>query len=478
MEKTCHQFVFIIILFILISLAFSLVIPVFNAPDEPFHFEYIQFLAKNKSLPNQTIANESISTEGFNPPLYYFIKAIFLSFLSPNKAADIKIHNHQDIARFYNDPSKGFRTEIYPPLNPDYVKWPQGKDKNMFLTTKEDRFPFSDSVRVLHLLRIISVFFGCLTIIFIFKTAHIIFPNNKNLSLLAASLCAFNPQFNFLSGSLNNDNLVILWATMAIWLLTKLMLNEYNDQKKIMIFLGLCIGFGFITKVNLSGIALIVVIGIIYKSMAERQEKFKSLFTNLILFIGPIGIISGWYFVRNVYMYGLKDPLGWRLQAIQNPTLILPAHYKGVFFKKIFFQRLFTSFWGLFDWLTIFLPNWAYWIYGLISMMGIAGLVNSLWGERHPKRIKMCFLLYFVAIFITIANLVILNFTFLSAQARLIFPAMVCICIFIALGIDIAFRYITKLVKIKAHILVYGFILLLIGLDLYALVWVIYPIYR
>jgi len=441
-------------------------------------FEYIQFLAKNKSLPNQTIENKSISTEGFNPPLYYFIKAIFLSFLSQNKAADIKIHNHQDIAHFYNDPSKGFRPEIYPPLNSNYVKWRQGKDKNMFLTTKEDKFPFSGSVRVLHLLRLISVFLGCLTIIFIFKTIHIIFPNNKNLSLLAASLCAFNPQFNFLSGSLNNDNLVVLWATLAIWLLTKLMLNEYKDQKKVMIFLGLCIGFGFITKVNLSGIALIVVMGIIYKSLAERQKKFKHLFRNLLLFIGSIGIISGWYFVRNVYMYGWNDPLGWRLQAIQNPSLILPAQYRGVFFKNIFFQRLFISFWGLFDWLTISLPRWAYWIYGLISLIGIVGLSVAFWEKDHSKRIKMCFLLYLVAIFVTIANLVILNFTFLSAQARLIFPVMLCICMFMALGIDSAIQYVAGRFKMKANILVYGFIMLLISLDLYALVLVIYPIYR
>ena len=467
----------IVILFMLISLAFSMIIPVFNAPDEPFHFEYIQFLAENKSLPNQTVKKKSISSEGYNPPLYYFIKAIFFSFLSPNRPSDIQLYTYEDMVYFFSDPSKGFRSGIYPPLNLNYLKWGLGKEKNMFLTTKEDRFPFSGSFRVIHLLRIISIIFGALTVIFIFKTAHIIFPHNKHLPLLAASLCAFNPQFNFLSGSLNNDNLVILWATLSVWLLTKLMLSEYNGQKKMVTFLGIFIGLGLITKVNLSSIMLIVIMGILYKSIAERPQKVKNVFTNLILFLAPIVSIAGWYFVRNISIYGLNDPLGWRLQAMQNPSLVLPVQYRGVFFKKIFFQRLFTSFWGLFDWLTISLPNWAYWIYGFISIIGILGIIYLLKGN-HPQRIKICSLLYLVAILITLANLIILTFTFLSAQARLIFPVIACICIFIALGIDTAGNYLTSRLKMKAYILVYGFIMLLIGLDLYALLWVIYPVYR
>ena len=478
MNKSYYQLFPLLILFLIITLAFSLIIPVFSAPDEPFHFEYIQFLAKNKSLPNQTVENKSISTEGFNPPLYYFIKAIFLCLLSPNKAEDIKIYEHQDITRFVKNPSRGFRTEIYPPLNPHYMKWRQGNDKNMFLTTKEDWFPFSGSIRVIHFLRIISIFFGCLTVTFIFKTAQIIFPDNKNLPLLAASLCAFNPQFIFLSGSLNNDNLVILWSTLSLWLFTKLMLNEYEDRKKIIIFLGIFIGLGFITKINLSGIVLIAVMGIIYQSFTERLLKLPDLITNLCLFLGSVAVFSGWYFFRNINMYGLNDPLGWRLQAINNPDLILPAQYRVEFFKTIFFQRLFTSFWGLFDWLTLPLPYWAYWVYGLMSIFGVAGLMYVFLSKKSSKKIKTCFFLYLATVLAAIGNLVILNFTFLSAQARLIFPVMVCICIFMALGIDIAIEHFTGLLRIKAEIPVYGFTIFLISLDLYALIWIIYPVYR
>ncbi|MGA1791111.1 MAG: hypothetical protein ACMUIM_06475, partial [bacterium] len=210
MTKQSRSFILIIILFLLISLAYSMVVPVFNAPDEPFHFEYIRFLAKNKRLPNQKIEERSISTEGFNPPLYYLVNAVFLGLLSGDKASDIQLHTYRDIAGFFQNPYKGFRSDIYPPLNPDYIKWRQGTERNMFLTTRADQFPYAGSIRVIHLLRILSVLMGALTILFIFKIAQAILPDHPNLALLAVSICAFNPQFNFLSGSLNNDNLVIL----------------------------------------------------------------------------------------------------------------------------------------------------------------------------------------------------------------------------------------------------------------------------
>jgi hypothetical protein len=149
-----------------------------------------------------------------------------------------------------------------------------------------------------------------------------------------------------------------------------------------------------------------------------------------------------------------------------------------MFFKKIFFQRLFTSFWGQFDWLTISLANWMYWIYGLITLMGILGFVQIFAGKPYPKRTNICLLFFLAAILLSIASLVALNLKFVSAQARLIFPVIAGICIFIAMGIDMAIRYLVKLIKIKAVIFIYAFIVFLIGLDLYALFWIIYPVYR
>jgi 4-amino-4-deoxy-L-arabinose transferase-like glycosyltransferase len=327
-------------------------------------------------------------------------------------------------------------------------------------------------------LRIISLIFGALTVFFIFKTALLLFPGNRNLALLAASLCAFNPQFNFLSGSLNNDNLVILCATISIWLLARLIVTENGNQKKVVALLGIFLALGLITKLNISGLVIVAILGIIYSSVVNKPKKLHNLSINLLLFLGLLIIIAGWYFVRNASIFGLNDPLGWGLQAIQNPGLVMHTKFRTMFFKKIFFQRLYTSFWGAFDWLTIPLTNWMYWIYGIISIMGILGFTNIFMGKSYPKSTKICLLLFLFAIFISFASLVTLNLKFVSAQARLIFPVMAGICIFMALGIDMAVKYLSRLVKIKANIFIYAFILFLVGLNLYALFGIIYPVYR
>jgi hypothetical protein len=181
--------------------------------------------------------------------------------------------------------------------------------------------------------------------------------------------------------------------------------------------------------------------------------------------------------------------LGWKLQAIQNPELVMPSQIKAQFIKWSLGPRLFTSFWGQFDWLTIRLTAWAYWIYGLVSLMGLAGagLYLSRGGKREEKRDKekkrsnrvtVCLLLYLVAISLAVANLIILNLRFFSDQGRLIFPVIVPLCIFMALGVSSVLNLLSRLIKARPELLVYSFILLLIGLNLYSLIGVVYPFYR
>jgi len=496
----------IIILFIILSLAFSLVVPVFNAPDEPYHFEYMRFLAEHWKLPNQAVEELSLTTEGFNPPLYYLIGALPLTIFSRDNASDIGIHTEQDLMDLANNPDAGFSKRIYPPLNPAYIKLGRGRERNMFLTTEQDKFPFFGSIGVIHLIRLISIIFGALTVIFVFKTAEALFPDRKGIALLAASICAFNPQFTFLSGVLNNDNLVIMFSTISLYLLTKLVISERDEPKsKWLVGLGATIGLGLISKVNISFLVVVSGLGLIYQAMSamsgtssmaggrERKltQKLIGVVRNLALLLLPIAAISGWFFVRNVSIFGLDDPLGWKIQAIQNPELVMPSQIRAQFIIRALGPRLFNSFWGQFDWLTIRLPVWAYWIYGLISLMGLIGVGVFLAGavggkrgvkkskiERRTKKVTICLWLYLAAISLAVINIIILDLSFFASQGRLIFPVIAPLCIFMALGLGSGFNVLSRFLKISLSLLVCSFILLLIGLNLYSLIAVIYPIYR
>lgn len=56
--------------------------PLFYAPDEIAHFNYIKYISENNSLPVQTSLKDSPSNdwEYYQPPLYYFISSYVFSF--------------------------------------------------------------------------------------------------------------------------------------------------------------------------------------------------------------------------------------------------------------------------------------------------------------------------------------------------------------------------------------------------------------
>ena len=116
-----------------------------------------------------------------------------------------------------------------------------------------------------------------------------------------------------------------------------------------------------------------------------------------LLLVLPALAVSGWYFLRSVSIYGLDDPLGWELRALQNPGLAMAPELRAMFLAEIFGPRLFTSFWGLFDWLTVRLPTWGYSIYGLISLMGLVGIgawMRELLARRGSLERRLCLSLY------------------------------------------------------------------------------------
>lgn len=468
----------ILALFVVLALCFNLIVPVFNAPDETHHFEYIRHLARHAELPDQTSEARATSNEGFNPPLYYAICAVILSLVSPDGASDLVVPDSSDVRRFRQRPYPAAAQPFFPALNPRYLKWGRGRQQNMFLRVDEDHFPFSGSIRAVHLLRAIGIPLGMLTILFVYKAALSLFPDDGELALLAAAICAFNPQFVFVNSYLNNDALVTLFSTLCFWLVVRLVLSRRSDVVGLVV-LGTCLGLGLLSKLNIAFWVPIALLAVCL-GVRLRGEPAVRMLRDGALFISAVVVICGWYFVRNISLYGLDDPLGWQLRAIQNPELVMDPERRAWFLTQVFPGRIFTSFWGQFDWLTIRLPAWAYASYGAISLMGLVGI--GAWARELRARPKfaegrICLALCLAAIALALGNMITLNFTFLSAQGRLIFPVIAPLCIFIAIGLRSALaRHWPPGSRVRERI-VLGFILLLVGLNLYALFGVIAPVY-
>jgi hypothetical protein len=178
-------FLVILVLYLILALAYSVIVPLGEAPDEVPHFTYILYITRHGRLP--VGAEEH---EGFQPPLYYIIGAATTFWIDTD---DYVIKANGDYSF----------TEDVPPFN-------------LLLHTTAESFPYHDWALAWHLIRLLSVAMGATTVWATYRIAREIFPDEKYIALGAAVFNAFLPQFLFISGVINNDNLAAALSSLML----------------------------------------------------------------------------------------------------------------------------------------------------------------------------------------------------------------------------------------------------------------------
>ena len=427
--------------FACLATLYSLVTPAFEAPDEVGHFYYISHLIRTHTLPHQIDSN---SGEAHQPPLYYLIASLGASL------GDV------------NDEGGAFH------FNPSFTAGIPGPNINVGLHGSADKFPYEGQALALHLTRIVSVLMGAATIALILLFGWMIFPQQPGVGWLAAILAAFNPQFLFISGSINNDNLLILLSTLA-WIQA---LRTYHEPKKEgnWLLLGLLAAAGLLTKLN--GLLIGAIAGLVLVIISLREKSLKRFLVGATEIALPVVLISGWWFLRNQQLYG--DPLGWNIYsgiyaanerqipiALNELTEIIKTQYH--------------SFWGVFGWMNLFAPGWFFQIIKAILVISLAGWIISVlkrWFKRlsDQQQQAIAWLIVIVVAQELLMFFIIMNCNASCYQGRYLFPAIGPIMILLSLGI---FHLFGRYAKVFLPILV----VLLIFSAIYIPLRVIQPAY-
>ena len=249
------------LLFITLAAAWSLVIPSFESPDEMKHFDFIVHIIRERSLPVQQVGRYS---EFHHPPVYYLVTAVIVS------AVDL------------GDETGVFRA------NPDFG-WTEPGEKNIALHSSAETFPFRGHALALHLARGVSVLMGATTVFLTIKIAELIFSNRPIVGLLAGALVAFNPQFLFISASVNNDNLLILAATGIF--LQLLLAVKMPDQWPRWTAVGIWIAVGILAK--FSAVVIGFLAGITLLGCAVWRRSWKLLVVGGLGLGLPVFVLAG-----------------------------------------------------------------------------------------------------------------------------------------------------------------------------------------
>lgn len=322
------NFLFIVILFFIIFFILyflsSFFTPIGEAPDEAGHISYIDSIVKGEDLELKRKNPEIWANEYYQPPLYYYILSGFL-YYAYNRPIDYKWKINPDFS-FYKQGSKRY-------LNCDNTK---NYKKDMIMA-----------------LRLFQLIFPFLTLIFCYKSLLLI-TNDRFSSILFLSFMLFNPQFIFISSTVNNDNLANFFSSFLTYIILKIYqfpFKNFSLYKCIIIFF-----VGLLSKATIIAFLFPLILIIFLNKKNLNYHFYFIILLCIIFFI---------FYIKN-FIHPLPQINNFDYQKI----LINILKLKWVF-------SLFVSFFAKFGQLNIKIPIFFYISYFIISFIIIVCILRN-----------------------------------------------------------------------------------------------------
>jgi 4-amino-4-deoxy-L-arabinose transferase-like glycosyltransferase len=421
--------------YLTLAICYSLADPVYESTDEIRHVRYVRHLIVYHSLPEQG-GDEGLA-QSHHPPLYYALAA----------AASWWVPVPEEV--YY----KPVYNEYW-----GYRQWEVGDDnKNQYLHGPDERFPFGGITLAVYVMRWLNVLLGAGTVYVTYLTAREVFAGRAMLAAGASALIAFNPQFLYLSGAVNNDVAAALCSALVLLLCVRMVHRGASPRFDLAI--GVLYGLALLTKLNL--LALLAAIEVAYVAAAARSREWRILLRGNLIVLGLAVLLSGWWFWRNQALYG--DPTG--MSALNELWAGRPLSESWWALRQGL-PHLWTTLWGRFG-------------YGQVPMPGVvyAGLfwacVLALAGHLVPGsgRIRADVMLLLLTAMLS-STVVVFYYILIQpagAMGRFLFPALPAFAVTVVGGVD---RLLPSRRPQLAGLAVTGSML---GLAVYALLGVLAP---
>ncbi len=273
----------ICVAFLILALTYSLTTPFFEKTDEVYHVAYAVHLADSRGFP-PTDPHNPARQEATQPPLYYLIGAALIAPIDTGDMASL--------------------TELNPYYRPiwDGVF---GDNRNRYLHKVNEILPQGGAALAVRLLRCWSIALGCVAVAATYGITHTLFPERRWLAGGTAAICAFNPRYLYVSGTVNND--VMVAATCALTGLASLrIMRTSRPRVGHLVATGMALGVALLSKVSAVVVLPVVAVALLYtahKVSAGTGKAWGRLglqWSGIALLCAAA--ISGWWFARNALL--------------------------------------------------------------------------------------------------------------------------------------------------------------------------------
>ncbi len=396
----------VIALFLFSALSHWFVAPIFEIYDEGAHVGYVYYLRTHRRLPvydrGTPWQQQPYGQESAQPPLYYLVEALLSAPISMGDFEEVwKINPHAKVGI------------------------PKATDNhNLFLHDPgKERLPWEGTVLAVHVMRLLSVVMATWTLLLVYELARLLSRGNETVALMSMGLVAFNPAFSHIAAGVDNDWFVVPLATLAVLAMVERILSEERPTLRSSMWIGVVIGLAVLSKV--SGLLLLPLVAIMLTfEFVLHRVRMKELMVHLVVVIGIVTALAGWWFVRNYVVYG--DPLATVVHIWRWGTAPHRSIWDVVLHES---EGIWIYFWGVFGLGTIILPDIALKWIDAVAVLCLLGMVLETVSlsrrgcRREGKDVAAWILVLLWGVSMLVA---LVRWTLIvpASQGRLLYPAI------------------------------------------------------
>jgi len=384
----------LITVYIVLGVAYAWKTPAWQAPDEPAHYNYVRAIVEERALPELKDGDYAAQ----------YLELIKKWRFPPDRDVDrIRYESHQ------------------PPLY--YV-----------LSAAPYALATALGLPTLLILRLFSVLLGACALVFGYKLVIAVDPDSRLFALGAVGYAATLPMHVAVTASVNNDVMTELVLVFAMWQMLRGPLKPWSHRRAVGI--GLVLGLALLTKMQAYIMLPMAALVMLYDHrwpLHREQRNWRKLMITAGISYGVALLVALPWFIRNMSLYGIGDPLGMRHHAQVVVGQLTTAEYVSLNGLTTFVRNMvvttFQSYLGQFGWMGVVLHFRFYMAWLAIVGMSFVGLVVYALRARTPqdpigRSTMRGVLLLIVWPFLTLAGFLWYNTQFLQFQGRYLFPAI------------------------------------------------------
>jgi hypothetical protein len=338
-EGRVHRTLALLVLLVgLACLAFSIVTPIGESPDEPAHLEYVRLYPRlDASLAASTLAGSYQGYELHQPPFYYFLASWW---------------------------ARATNAELAYPLSPN-PEFPRSKKGGAFLSPPETAATAAGRAGIRSVRRL-GLLFAAATVVALWQVARRESQGDEAVASLAAVPFILAPQLAFLCAVVSNDGLS--FALCAWALLQQKKIHDGQESAFVCCLAGLATAAAPWAKA--SGFMLLPTLLLAGGALAAKKDWRK-------LGILLLPVVCGWV----AWLAYRAERLAWFRQIAEDRGMGLWRDPSLLLDHPLRWLQVWVSYWAKLTWFQLHLP-WPLYLFYLPATALVAGGLWLAWRQR------------------------------------------------------------------------------------------------